>query len=135
ECRHPSRIARHLFSTRAAGLVSHRQVDLRADGRGDVSRTRLVLVDARGSGHRGNFRPFSLPPEDAGLDPSVGRLERSRSRPRLATQPTTRIIAMYRKILVALENSRADKTLLPHVTELARSLGSELLLVHVADGW
>ena len=42
---------------------------------------------------------------------------------------------MYRKILVALENSRADKSLLPHVTELAKQLGSELLLVHVADGW
>jgi universal stress protein A len=42
---------------------------------------------------------------------------------------------MYRKILVALENSRADKSLLPHVAELAKRLGSELLLVHVADGW
>ena len=42
---------------------------------------------------------------------------------------------MYRKILVALENSSADKSLLPHITELARRLGSELLLVHVADGW
>jgi nucleotide-binding universal stress UspA family protein len=42
---------------------------------------------------------------------------------------------MYRKILVALENSRADQSLIPHVTELARRLGSELLLVHVADGW
>jgi nucleotide-binding universal stress UspA family protein len=42
---------------------------------------------------------------------------------------------MYRKILVALENSRADQSLLPHVTELAQRLGSELLLVHVADGW
>jgi nucleotide-binding universal stress UspA family protein len=42
---------------------------------------------------------------------------------------------MYRKILVALENSVADQTLLPHVTELAKRLGSELLLVHVADGW
>ena len=42
---------------------------------------------------------------------------------------------MYRKILVALENSRADKSLLPHVTELAKRFGSELLLVHVADGW
>jgi len=42
---------------------------------------------------------------------------------------------MYKKILVALENSRADKSLLPHVTELAKRLGSELLLVHVADGW
>lgn len=42
---------------------------------------------------------------------------------------------MYRKILVALENSAADKSLIPHLTELARRLGSELLLVHVADGW
>src|SRR5678816_1873072 len=42
---------------------------------------------------------------------------------------------MYRKILVAVENSRADKSLLPHVAELAKRLGSELLLVHVADGW
>jgi len=42
---------------------------------------------------------------------------------------------MYKKILVALENGRADDTLVPHVAELARQLGSELLLVHVADGW
>ncbi len=42
---------------------------------------------------------------------------------------------MYRKILVALENSGADKSLLPHVTELARRMQSHLLLVHVADGW
>ncbi len=42
---------------------------------------------------------------------------------------------MYRKILVALENSKADASLLPHVTALAKRLGSHLLLVHVADGW
>lgn len=42
---------------------------------------------------------------------------------------------MYRKILVALENSEADQSLLPHVAELARRLQSRLLLVHVADGW
>jgi manganese transport protein len=42
---------------------------------------------------------------------------------------------MYKKILVALENSRADKSLLPHVAELAKTFHSELLLVHVADGW
>lgn len=42
---------------------------------------------------------------------------------------------MYHKILVALENSRSDQTLLPHVSKLAHQLGSELLLVHVADGW
>lgn len=42
---------------------------------------------------------------------------------------------MYHRILVALENGRADETLVPHITELARRLGSELLLVHVADGF
>lgn len=42
---------------------------------------------------------------------------------------------MYQKILVALENSRADQSLLPHVKQLAQCLGSHLLLVHVADGW
>jgi manganese transport protein len=42
---------------------------------------------------------------------------------------------MYKKILVALENGRTDRTLLPHVQQLAKLLGSELLLVHVADGW
>ena len=42
---------------------------------------------------------------------------------------------MYKKILVALENGRADEALLPHVSELARLCGSELLLIHVADGW
>ena len=42
---------------------------------------------------------------------------------------------MYKKILVALENGRADQSLLPHVTQLAKLLGSHLLLVHVADGW
>lgn len=42
---------------------------------------------------------------------------------------------MYKKILVALDNSRADESLLPHVTELARLAGSQLLLIHVADGF
>ena len=42
---------------------------------------------------------------------------------------------MYNKILVALDNSDADKSLLPHVTALARQFQSQLLLVHVADGW
>ena len=42
---------------------------------------------------------------------------------------------MYRKILVALENSTADKSLIPHVANLARLCGAELLLIHVADGW
>lgn len=42
---------------------------------------------------------------------------------------------MYKKILVALDNSQADKTLLPHIEQLALFHHSELLLVHVADGW
>lgn len=42
---------------------------------------------------------------------------------------------MYRKILVALENSPADAAVIPHVAEMARRLGSEVLLLHVADGW
>lgn len=42
---------------------------------------------------------------------------------------------MYKKILVALDNSRADQSLLPHISQLASLLRSELLLIHVADGW
>ena len=42
---------------------------------------------------------------------------------------------MYQKILVALENSRADETLLPHIADLAKIHHAELLLVHVADGF
>ncbi|PYL77029.1 MAG: universal stress protein [Verrucomicrobia bacterium] len=42
---------------------------------------------------------------------------------------------MYQKILVALENSRADEALLPHIIELAKLHDSELVLVHVADGF
>ena len=42
---------------------------------------------------------------------------------------------MYRRILIALENSAADRTILKHVSQLARLTGAELLLVHVADGW
>lgn len=42
---------------------------------------------------------------------------------------------MYRKILVALDHTSADRSLLPHVAELAGHFKSHLLLVHVADGW
>jgi nucleotide-binding universal stress UspA family protein len=42
---------------------------------------------------------------------------------------------MYRSILVAVENSPADRTILAHVRELASLTGAELLIVHVADGW
>jgi nucleotide-binding universal stress UspA family protein len=42
---------------------------------------------------------------------------------------------MYRRILVAIENSPADRTILEHVRQLATLTGAEVLLVHVADGW
>src|SRR5690348_1235671 len=42
---------------------------------------------------------------------------------------------MYRRILVAIENSAADRTIVDHIRELARLTHSSLLLVHVADGW
>ena len=42
---------------------------------------------------------------------------------------------MYRNILVAIEHSDADATILAHVEELAKMTGASLLLVHVADGW
>ena len=42
---------------------------------------------------------------------------------------------MYKRILVPLENGPADEAILQHVTDLAKRLGSEVLLLHVADGW
>ena len=42
---------------------------------------------------------------------------------------------MYKRILVAVEHSPADRTILTHVTALAKLTGAELLLVHVADGF
>ena len=42
---------------------------------------------------------------------------------------------MYSYILVALENSAADRAVLEHIEPLAKLHGSKLLLVHVADGW
>lgn len=42
---------------------------------------------------------------------------------------------MYQRILVAVENSAADRTILEHVVKLARLTGAELMLVHVADGF
>ncbi len=42
---------------------------------------------------------------------------------------------MFKKILVALENSPADETILSYALELGKQNGVELLLVHVADGW
>ena len=42
---------------------------------------------------------------------------------------------MYRRILVAVENSPADEAILKHIVPLAQITGAEVLLVHVADGF
>ena len=42
---------------------------------------------------------------------------------------------MFKKILVALDHSKADAFLLPHVKELARLTGADILLLHVSTGW
>jgi nucleotide-binding universal stress UspA family protein len=42
---------------------------------------------------------------------------------------------MYHRILVAVENSAADRTILDHISQLAGLTNAKLLLVHVADGW
>jgi nucleotide-binding universal stress UspA family protein len=42
---------------------------------------------------------------------------------------------MYSRILVTLENSPADVTILTHIRELAKALKATVILIHVADGW
>jgi len=42
---------------------------------------------------------------------------------------------MYRKILVTLDTTPSDREILPHVAQLAALMKSEILLLHVADGW
>jgi len=42
---------------------------------------------------------------------------------------------MYHHILIPLENTPADETILGHIKPLARMTGAKLLLVHVSDGW
>jgi universal stress protein A len=42
---------------------------------------------------------------------------------------------MYSRILVPLEVSAYDATILDYVRKLARHCGSEIVLIHVADGW
>ena len=42
---------------------------------------------------------------------------------------------MYQNILVAIEHSDADRTVIDHIQPLAKLTGASLLLVHVADGW
>jgi nucleotide-binding universal stress UspA family protein len=42
---------------------------------------------------------------------------------------------MYKRILIPLENSTADRAILHHIKPLAKMTGASLLLMHVADGW
>ena len=42
---------------------------------------------------------------------------------------------MFKKILVALDHSKADNVLLPQVKELAKLTQAEILLLHVSTGW
>jgi universal stress protein A len=42
---------------------------------------------------------------------------------------------MYHTILIPVENSQADQTILDHIKPLAKMTGASLLLMHVADGW
>ena len=42
---------------------------------------------------------------------------------------------MYTRILVPLEHSPADQAILRHITGLAKLCASEVILLHVADGW
>jgi nucleotide-binding universal stress UspA family protein len=42
---------------------------------------------------------------------------------------------MYKKILIALENSVTDQVILDHFKPFVRLTKAKLLLLHVADGW
>jgi nucleotide-binding universal stress UspA family protein len=42
---------------------------------------------------------------------------------------------MYQTILVTLDTTDADRTILEHVRPLAKSFNSRVVLLHVADGW
>ena len=49
--------------------------------------------------------------------------------------PGGRDTAVYSRILVTLEHSPADASILAHVRPLAKSCGASVVLIHVADGW
>jgi nucleotide-binding universal stress UspA family protein len=42
---------------------------------------------------------------------------------------------MYKKILIPLDNTPTDQSILAHVRPLARECGASLVLMHVADGF
>ena len=44
-------------------------------------------------------------------------------------------MSVYKKILVPVENSPYDDAIIDHVAELASICESQVVLIHVADGW
>jgi nucleotide-binding universal stress UspA family protein len=42
---------------------------------------------------------------------------------------------MFRRILVPLEHTPTDETILGYIRPLARESGASVLVIHVADGW
>ena len=42
---------------------------------------------------------------------------------------------MFRRILVPLEHTPTDTTILDYIRPLARAASAKLVLIHVADGW
>lgn len=42
---------------------------------------------------------------------------------------------MYNKILVTLDTTPSDRTIIEHIKALARIMHSRVALLHVADGW
>ncbi|HEY2432007.1 MAG TPA: universal stress protein [Vicinamibacterales bacterium] len=42
---------------------------------------------------------------------------------------------MYRTILVTLDGTSTDRGIIEHVKQLAGAMGSQVILMHVADGW
>ena len=58
-----------------------------------------------------------------------------RVHPWLKTDFFNTLQTMYHKILVALDTTPSDQELIPHIAALAATMKSELLLVHISDGW
>lgn len=42
---------------------------------------------------------------------------------------------MYKTILVTLDGTQTDRAIIQHIKPLAKMLGSQIVLLHVADGW
>src|SRR5579862_7523751 len=52
----------------------------------------------------------------------------------MARCPDPMRFAMFKRILVALDHSKADSFLLPRIKELAHLTGAEIVLLHVSTG-